>query len=74
LCVTIYFNTNLILRADVFGKHRTDIVAAFLHGLFEKHVLGEIVFLVDASSIRLLVYLEHSGQRDDADRNLKSGF
>ena len=67
----IDLDTKLILGVDLFGRHGTDPAAAFLHGLFEKHGLGEVVFLVDGFGYQTaLARLGLSGRRDYTDRNL----
>ena len=71
LYAAIDLDTKLILSVDLFGSHGTDPSAAVLHGLSEKHGLGEVVFLVDGFSYQTaLARLGLSGRRDYTDRNL----
>jgi putative transposase len=53
LYAAIDLDARLILDAQLFGRHGTDLAAAFLHGLREKHDLSEPVFLVDQLAIGL---------------------
>ncbi len=41
--------TKLILDIVLFGRRGTDLAAAFLHGLAEKHDLSDAEFLVDGA-------------------------
>ncbi len=52
LYAPIALGTKLMLDAQLFGRHGTDPVAAFLHGLREKHGLSEAPFLVDQCGSR----------------------
>lgn len=71
LYTTIDLDTQLILDAQLFGRHGTDSAAAFLHGLREKHDLSEAVFLADQFGYRTaLARLGLNGQVDYPDRNL----
>lgn len=64
-------DTKLLLDVALFGRRGTDPAAAFLHGLAEKHGLGEVVFLIDGFGyLAALVRLELSGQLDYVERNL----
>jgi len=67
----IDLDSKLILDAELFGRHGTDPVAAFLHRLTEKHDLSETVFLVDGFGYETaLARLGLSGRRNYTDRNL----
>jgi len=76
LYAAIDLDTKLILGVDLFGRHGTDPVAAFLHGLSEKHGLGELMFLVDGFGYQTaLARLGLSGRREYTNRNLiENGF
>ncbi|WP_121743160.1 IS6 family transposase [Natronorubrum halophilum] len=63
--------TKLILDVAVFGQRGTDLAAAFLHRLTEKHDLSDTVFLVDGYGyLTALSRLWLGGQLDYAERNL----
>ena len=71
LYAAIDLEMKLILDVALFGRHGTDLAAAFLSGLAEKHDLSDAVFLVYQFGYRTtLSRLELSGQVDYADRNL----
>ena len=40
--------SKLLLEVDIFSRRGTDLAAAFLHRLTQKHDVAETVFLVDA--------------------------
>lgn len=70
LWAAIYFDTKLILDVQLFGRRGTDLAAAFLHGLHEKHNLTKTVFLVDQFGYRAtLARLGLNGRDDYTDRN-----
>ncbi len=61
----------MIPGVQLFGGSGTNPVAAFLHGLCEKHDLSETVFLVDGYGYQTtLARLGLSGRLNYADRNL----
>jgi transposase-like protein len=43
----IDLETKVLLDATVFGRRGTDLAAAFLHSLAQKHDCSQTVFLVD---------------------------
>ncbi len=70
LYAAIDTETKLLLDVAVFGRRGTDPVAAFLHGMAEKHDLSEAVFLVDGYGyLTALARLDLSGRLDSIDRN-----
>lgn len=69
--VAIDVDSRLVLDAAVFGRRGTNLAAAFLHKLTEKHDLSGTVFLVDGYSyLPALFRLGLSDQLDYGNRNL----
>ena len=57
--------SKLLLEVDVFSRRGTDLAAAFLHRLTQKHDVGDSVFLVDAGGyLTALARRELSGRLD----------
>jgi len=60
----------LILDVTLFGRHGTNLAAAFLHRLQQKHDLADTEFLVDGYGyLTALSRLGLSGHLDYTDRN-----
>ncbi len=71
LYAAIDIDTKLILDVALFGRHGTDLAAAFLQKLREKHDLSEAEFLVDQFGYRTaLSRFGLSGRVNYPDRNL----
>jgi len=71
LYAAIDIETKLILDVVLFGRYGTDLAAAFLHRLAEKHDLSDAEFLVDQFGYQTsLARLGLSGQVNYTDRNL----
>ena len=52
LYAAIDIESKLILDIALFDRHGTDLAAAFLHGLRERHGLSDVEFLVDQFGYR----------------------
>ncbi|NGM70549.1 DDE-type integrase/transposase/recombinase [Natronolimnobius sp. AArcel1] len=71
MSVAIYIDTKFTLNPQLFRHHGTDLAAAFLYGLREKHNLFETVFLVDQCGYRTsLGRFRLNARVDYTDRNL----
>lgn len=60
----------MLLEVDVFSRHATDSVAAFLHRPTENYDIADAEFLADTGRyLTVLGRRENSGQLHESERN-----